>query len=294
MFEDQARRIERTNLKEEITMKAALRYFSGTGNSYRVIDHCTARLQARGYDVEPASITEAQTMPLKLDLVGFCFPVYAFGLPRIVRNYLRALPAAGAETKAFLLITAGLEDEAGYSVNEGVRLLTAKNYSVVHADVIEMPANWTVAINPPAKVEAVGIIEKGIEKADRIVDSILANRRFHRAFNYPSRLSRMGFYWEYCAFKYLGLANLWRNFRTYDDCTGCGNCAAVCPTNSIAMKNDRPVWSKTCEQCMRCVNMCNRKSIWQKGYGSTKERNSYMEPTFRRKIAAELKHRLKD
>ena len=276
-----------------MTMKAALRYFSGTGNSYRVAEQCAERLRAQDHAVELASITEARTMPLDMDLVGFCFPVYAFALPRLVRNYLRALPAVGEGTKAFLLITAGLEDEAGYSVDEGVRLLTARKYSVVHADAIEMPANWTVAMNPPAKAEALVVLEKGIAKADAMVDSVLAGRSFRRAFNYPSQRSRTRFYWEYYSFKYLGVANLWRNFRTFDDCNGCGNCVAVCPTGSIAMKNHRPVWSKTCEQCMRCVNMCGRKSIWQKGYGSTKERNSYMEPSFRRKIASELMDRLK-
>jgi heterodisulfide reductase subunit A-like polyferredoxin len=184
------------------------------------------------------------------------------------------LPAAGMGTKALLLTTAGLEDEAGYSVNEGMRLLTARKYSVVHAGAIEMPANWTMAMNPPAQDNAMAIIEKGISKADAMVDSLLAGRSFHRAFNYPSHRSRTRFYREYYSFKCLGVANPWRNFRTYDDCNGCGNCMAVCPTGSIAMKNHRPVWSKGCEQCMRSVSMCGRKSIWQKGYGPTKDRNS--------------------
>jgi ferredoxin len=282
------RHVERHEKKSTLTVKAALRYFSGTGNSYRIAEQCAVRLRARGYEVELASITEARTVPLELDLVGFCFPVYAFALPRIVRKYLRALPAAGVATRAFLLVTAGLEDEAGYSVVEGVRLLNGRRYDVVHADAIEMPVNWTVAMNPPARGEALSIIERGIAKADAVVEAVLAGRRFQRAFNYPSHRSKAGFCWGYYSFRYLGVANLWRNFRSHDDCNGCGTCMAVCPTGSIAMKDRRPVWSKRCEQCMRCVNMCGQKAIWQKGYGSTKERNSYMEPSFRRKLAAEL------
>lgn len=272
-------------------MKAALRYFSGTGNSYRVAVRCMERLRAGGYDVEEASITAPGGLPSDARLVGFCFPVYAFGLPRIARKYLQALPQADGDTKAFLLITAGVEDEAGYSVTEGVRLLAKKNYSVVYADAIEMPANWTVAMNPPNQEDAARMIDNGLAKADASVDALLAGRTFLRGFNYPARISTVRYYWDYWSFKYLGLANLWRNFRTDDDCNGCGTCQAVCPVGSITMRAGRPVWSKACEQCMRCVNMCSRKAISQKGHGSTKDRNRHMDALFQRKITAELKER---
>lgn len=272
-------------------MKSTLRYFSGTGNSYRVAVRCMERLRANGYEVEEASITEPVLIAPDARLVGFFFPVYAYALPRVVRKYLEALPKAGAGIQAFLVITAGLEDEAGYSVDEGVKLLAKKNYSVVYADAIEMPANWTVAMNPPDKQEAARISEKGLAKADAVVDAILAGRAFRRSFNYPARVSKARYHWDYWSFRYVGVAQLWRSFRTDADCNGCGTCEAVCPMGSITMKDGRPLWSKRCEQCMRCVNMCSRKAISQKNYGSTKERNRHMDALFERKIVRELKPR---
>jgi ferredoxin len=251
------------------------------------------RLRASGYDVDEASITDPAPIAPEARLVGFFFPVYAYGLPRVVRRYLEALPKTGGGTQAFLVITAGLEDEAGYSVDEGVKLLAKKDYSVVYADAIEMPANWTVAVNPPAKQEAIRISEQGLAKADAIVDAIVAGRTFRRSFNYPARVSKARYHWDYWSFRYVGVGQLWRNFRTDADCNGCGICQAVCPMGSITMKDDRPVWSKRCEQCMRCVNMCSRKAIFQKGYGATKDRNRHMDPIFERKIVRELKQRPK-
>ncbi len=272
-------------------MKAALRYFSGTGNSYRVALRCAERLRVGGYEAEEACITRAGGFPTEARLVGFCFPVYAFALPRIARKYLQALPRADGATKAFLIMTAGRQDEAGNSLSEGVRLLAKKNYAVVYADVIEMPANWTVAMNPPGREDAARIRETGLAKADAIVEAILAGRSFIRGFTYPSRISKARYYWDHWSFKYVGLANLWRSFTTDADCTGCGTCHAVCPVGSITMAAGRPVWSAACEQCMRCVNMCSRKAISQKGYGSTKHRNHYMDALFERKITAEFKER---
>lgn len=53
------------------TMRSALRYFSGTGNSYRAAVRCMERLQANGWAVEEASITEAVPIAQDARLVGF-------------------------------------------------------------------------------------------------------------------------------------------------------------------------------------------------------------------------------
>lgn len=40
-------------------------------------------------------------------------------------------------------------------------------------------------------------------------------------------------------------------------CVGCGTCARLCPTNSIAMVDGKPVWSgDECTECLACVQLC--------------------------------------
>ena len=93
--------------------------------------------------------------------------------------------------------------------------------------------------------------------------------------------SKFGFYKEYYLFKWLGVTNLWRNFRTDETCDSCGLCEKICPTNSIQIVGNEPKWAKTCEQCMRCVNYCPKQAIFQTGEGSIKGKNTYHEPTFK-------------
>ena len=41
------------------------------------------------------------------------------------------------------------------------------------------------------------------------------------------------------------------------DCTGCGNCADICPAKAIEMKNKKPVINKkVCIRCFCCQEFC--------------------------------------
>jgi Pyruvate/2-oxoacid:ferredoxin oxidoreductase delta subunit len=197
---------------------------------------------------------------------------------------LNRLQAFAHKQRVFVLITAGGADESGLSIRECEQLLRRKNTELIYSAVIQMPINWTVSPvppYPPTKEEATGIISSGVEKATQAAyDMIAGVGKFHR-FNYPKRYTKAKFYWEYVLFKYMGLQNLWRTFKVYDSCNGCQLCARMCPTHSINLIDQKPVWTSTCEQCMRCVNYCPQEAIYQSMGGETRGKNHYHEPGFR-------------
>jgi len=259
-------------------MKIELKYFTGTGNSWKVLNTCSEQFKTDGHETAISAIRPGEQSLPTADLLGFCFPVYAFGIPRICRRYLNDLDAFSTTQKVFILITAGAASESGYSVGECVRILKRKNCEIVYTAVIEMPANWIVAMNPPAKEEASEIIRKGVEQSRKIASEILDGIRKYHAFNVPIQYGRIRFYQDYFLFKYLGIYNIWRMFRVYETCNGCGLCAKICPTHSIVMDQEKPKWLSTCEQCMRCANYCHREAIYQSGRnGGTLGRNRYLE-----------------
>ncbi len=262
-------------------MNVELKYFSGTGNSYKIIDTCKKIFIQNGNKATLSSITEKSNINENVDLIGFCFPVYAFGIPRICRKYLLNLPIFKNPINTFILITAGNLEESGFSVDESTKILKRKGLNVTYSKVIQMPINWTVSMDPPSKEEAQLIINTGVFRAKEIAQDILNGVLHHHAFNYPSTYSRFGFYKEYYVFKWLGVSNLWRNYRTDETCDSCGLCEKICPTDSIRILENKPAWLKTCEQCMRCVNYCPKQAIFQKGEGSIKGKNIYYEPTFK-------------
>lgn len=260
-------------------MEIQLRYFTGTGNSLKVLNTMKNIFTDATHDVEISTIVKGESIT-QCEIAGFCFPVYAFGIPRISKQYLKSLPKFRNKQKAFIIITAGDSDEAGFSVEEAVSLLRKKNCDIIYSAVIQMPINWITAMNPPDEKKALEIIDLGVSQTRIAATNILDGIRSYHKFNIPKRYGRFGLYREYLLFK-LGLMNLWRTFRVEETCNGCRKCAKACPTNSIEFKNDMPVWSSTCEQCMRCVNLCPTGSIYQKVYGPTSGRNRYLEPDFR-------------
>ncbi len=262
-------------------MKAEFRYFTGTGNSLRVLEICKHVFEQNNILVKISSITNGHNISNDCDLIGFCFPVYAFGLPRISKVFLNHLPKQNSSKRVFLLVTCGDPDEIGFALSDGIKILTKKHYKVIYSDAIHMPANWTTFINPPSKAEALSTLDKGVEQAKRIANSIIDNKTYHKPFNKPQKRSKFNLYKEYYFFHKLGIYNMWRMFRTDSDCNSCGFCAKICPTGSIDIINDFPQWKSSCEQCMRCVNMCPQKAIFQTYGGHTKEKNRYVEPHFK-------------
>lgn len=259
----------------------SLEYFTGTGNSLRVLEICKGIFEQNDFLVKISSITDENNISDDCDLKGFCFPVYAFGLPRISKDYLNNLPKQTANKKVFLLVTCGDPDEVGFALKDGMKILKKKNYNVIYSDAVHMPANWITFINPPSKEEALLILDNGFKKSEQIVNNIIENKEYHRTFNIPKKYSKFHLYKEYYSFHKIGIYQMWRMFRTNEDCNTCGLCAKVCPTNSIVMVDDRPKWKSSCEQCMRCVNMCPQEAIFQTYGGNTAKKNRYMEPHFK-------------
>jgi ferredoxin len=264
-------------------MNIELRYFTGTGNSLKILSVCNEAFIQSNHVTRISEINTTETTIIDSDILGFCFPVYAFGIPRICRQYLKSINQFGEKQKVFILITAGNSDESGFAVKECEQILKKKNCDIIYSAVIQMPINWITSPTPPfppTKEEAIDIINKGIGQAKQIAHDIInGDNKFH-AFNYPKRYTKIRFYKDYWLFKYMGLQNLWRTFKVYDTCNGCRLCSKICPTNSIYFKDKSPNWTSTCEQCMRCVNFCPKEAIYQTMGGDTKGKNRYYESGF--------------
>jgi ferredoxin len=69
----------------------------------------------------------------------------------------------------------------------------------------------------------------------------------------------IGFYKDYYLFKWMGVSNLWRNFRMDETCDSCKLCSEIFPTNSIQMVDNKPNWLKTCEQCVVSIIVRNKQ-----------------------------------
>jgi ferredoxin len=262
-------------------MKIELRYFTGTGNSWKVLDTCREVFGEAGHQVHISKLDPMEKKIEGVDLIGFAFPVYAFGMPRIVLKYLRSLKSFNNKQNIFFIFTAGDANGAGLGTLRCARILKRKNCDLIYSDVIKMPNNWIPFSTILTMDENTTIIEAGVERSKQIATNILNNKT--ELFDYkkqpwffksPSNIINI-------MFRNFGLYGLKSMFKLYPSCNGCGICAKACPTHTIIMVNGKPKWSgTTCEQCMRCIHICPQESIYQFP-ASTKGKNRYMEPDFK-------------
>ena len=219
-------------------------YFSGTGNS-----RCIAvQLAARTSDVAQNLVGQTTIPSLDELSVGLVFPVYAWGVPEPVLDFVKQL--RGQPTFSFGVCSCG--GEAGLAMD--------KLSQVFHLDSaysIRMPNNYVMGSELESADRITLAIVEAKKRIDRIATQIIAKQPASdvdtgRLAWVKSNLFNMGFN---------KAARRTRPFFVTDKCISCGICARDCPAKTITMVEGRPEWGKKCYQCTACINLCPTRAI---------------------------------
>lgn len=259
-------------------MKIELRYFTGTGNAWKVLDACKEVFIDAGHQANISKLDPNEHF-LKADLIGFSFPVYAFGMPKIVLRYLRSLKAFDKAQDVFFLVTPGDVSGASTTTKKCENILRRKNCQLVYSDILAMPNNWIPFTRTASPEVNKTKVENGVTRAQNISQDILEGKKqLFDLKRIPVSMKILGSI--NIMFRTVGLGSMRKMFRTYPSCDGCGLCEKACPTHSIKIVNGKPKWLKSCEQCMRCVHVCPKEAIYQRP-ASTKGKDRYFAPGFK-------------
>jgi ferredoxin len=258
-------------------MKILLSYFSGTGNSFKVIRTCKELFESKGYEPAVYPVNADYAMPDDdFEFYGFCFPVYGLGLPRIARKFISGMKPLDENKKAFLIVTGGDKDNNGWSLQDGIDALKLKNIDVTYADLIHMPNNWAYE-HMSTNEECEELLDKAGCKTKDIIEKFLGGETYHKPMNFY-KFGKLKSRIIYSLFKNRGIKKMWKLIRADANCTGCGLCVKMCPVKAVTMTNGKPKWNALCEQCMRCINFCPANAISE--IGMKKIKRQYHEPGF--------------
>ncbi len=242
-------------------------WFSGTGNSL----HAARRLAEAFPGMRLLAITDrllANPPELSGEVVGFVFPVYAYGPPPVIQRFIRAA-AVGEIGYAFVALTHGGGPANATVVTD--RLFRERGLDVSAFFTIRMPSNYVVGSNPVEGEKAAAIFALG-EGELAAAQAVLAAREKR-----PATSAGVGARFKSGVVFPLfqkGVKTYDRSFFATDACNGCGTCVAVCPASNITLdETNRPVWGGRCEACLGCINLCPRQAV-QTG-SLTKSRRRY-------------------
>jgi ferredoxin len=249
-------------------MRTNLFYFSSTGNSLIIAKDIAAQLPGTKIFSIPTVIHHE--MDLDADNIGFIFPVYFVGMPRIVIDFVNTI-AISPSQYLFAICTCG--GFPGATLLQAQKQLKTKGIKLNAGFSIRMPGNYIVKYGAHPKEKQQEMFRDEKRQVEAIVTAIQSRQdqtivRSNFLINaignlfYPSMLPKF--------------QTLDRNFHVNEKCNHCHTCEKVCPVQNIKMENGGPVWQGNCEHCLACIQWCPTEAIQ---YGTqTTNRIRYHHP----------------
>lgn len=251
-------------------MKITLFYFSGTGNSLIVAKELKKEL--KNCELVPiAKKIKNDNYTSNSEKVGFVFPLYYYGLPKIVMDFLNRIEIDNSNYTFAIVTRAG--DADGVPLIQLEKVLREKSKNLSAGYFIQMPDNFILNSVPITEDQAKILYEKAIVEIKKIAKDIensiknldleineeklnrieRGNLRFHKNVNKGDTA-----------------------FFADENCNSCGICEDICPVDNIILFEGKPQWQHKCEQCLACINYCPTQSI-QFGK-NTKNKKRYHHP----------------
>ena len=241
-------------------MSTIIYWFSGTGNSLYAAKRLAEELGDTSLYPMTADVPSG-AVGGKGERIGFVFPSYYSNLPRIVRSFIEKLKIKDG-TYLFTLVTMGGVGMGSVAALESC--FRQKNLRLDYGRSILMQANYLILYNPADWNKAGSRLEKINKKISKISSRIKAGAISVRKINFTSNNL------------YKNIEALDSQFCAEDSCTGCAQCAKICPVGNIAMENKKPRWLHHCEHCIACISWCPAQAIQYDG--KTKTRRRYHNP----------------
>ncbi|MCX7711585.1 MAG: EFR1 family ferrodoxin [Clostridia bacterium] len=251
-------------------MKTTLYYFTATGNCLDVARNIQKTVGDTDLLSIPPLVRQTSIVP-ETNCIGLVFPVYDYGVPLVVREFLDKLDVTNV-AYVFAVITCNFLP--GLALERVDELLKKKGKKLNSGFIIRMPGNYIVmyGANPGwmqrykfnrGKKKVIKIAEfvnnrkdYGVEKSRAFIDRVLAPKMEKYIAEFNTRDEKF-----------------WIDER----CNGCGICQKVCAFDNIRIVDGKPQWQHQCQQCFGCIHLCPKAAV-QIGK-STEKKKRYRNPS---------------
>ncbi|MEG2156540.1 MAG: EFR1 family ferrodoxin [Bacteroidaceae bacterium] len=238
-------------------------YFSGTGNTRSVAETIAKEMDEDLYSI-PAELdcktTNHRVYTLRTgESIGFAFPVYAWGLPKIVQEFLRNITFEGI-AHPFLYFVCTCGDDIGCTRQLFQKAVRPLQLTLHSAYSLVMPDCYISL--PGFDVDSDKERDEKLQEAPKLLKLICKELKAQKRGIFRLKPGPCAWAKSYIL---RPLFNLFlmsdKPFRTTDPCINCGKCAQVCPLHNIDCSTGKPIWNGNCTGCLACYHHCPKRAI---------------------------------
>lgn len=262
-------------------------YFTGTQSSYFVAKALKAELTRRGFQVYMYKLEKVVNGTIEVDTkrfqqIGFVLPIYGFGAPNIVFDFIEMLPMV--ESKVFIIRTGSDNGWINQSASQSmINHLKKKWYDVFYDRIIIISSNWLLDFEDDVTRKLHDVMrERKVPHIAYQIDKGI-RRRHNRNF-FREVLLGIVYFGE----DKLGAPFFGRSLYANKKCTDCRLCEKRCPVGNISFDSGKFKAGGNCLWCMKCVYSCPENAIHSRGLDFVQFRNGF---NYRRIINYRKKYR---
>lgn len=236
-------------------MKTTIYYFTGTGNSLMIAKSLSEKLDECEL-VPIVKVWEEDQLISSAEKVGFVFPLYYAGLPKIVYDFLNKIELSKSNYFFAVVTYAGeINTTPLLQINT---ILNTKSKTLSAGFYILMPTNYIIGYDIHSEAHQKRYFEEANKKIDIIRKTVEENERnLGKDIFEKRRIKSEKFNKEFRE----NVHSYDKDFYAEDTCSSCGICVEICPVNNIVIVENMPQWQHKCQLCLACINFCPEKCI---------------------------------
>jgi ferredoxin len=240
-------------------METTIFYFSATGNSLSLTRNLANEL-GNSEIVQIPKAVKNETIKITTPRVGIVFPVFAWGMPRIVEEFVSKLSFSG---KPFIFAIATCVAIQGNTLKDLKKALQLKGADLNAGFAVKAGRSSLMQLNSLdniiIKLDRHRLHIKTAEDRMPEMVAIIEKLAKHKPETSSWTANIFGSMFHGLAVK--TFKNIDTNFIVEDSCIGCGNCAKLCPRSNIVIEKGRAEFLHNCELCHACIQWCPNFAI---------------------------------